>query len=338
MAVGCGASGKTTMQDIADHLGISKVSVSKAMNMQKGVSEELRKKIFLVAEELGYARVLNEGHCSFAFVVTKKFFLDTDGFYSEMYYYFDKYCLAEGHKVTMFIVNSTDEKEAKLPQQLVREPFDGIAVAGEIRATFLQKLGALGKPIVLMDFSSDLLSCSSILTDNYHWGYKATQYLIEKGHKKIGFVGDVGVTASITDRYFGYRRALLLHDLPYNKAWKLVNNNSDNGLYYTNIDLPEDMPTAFVCHCDMAAHFLINAFEMHGLHCPEDVSAISFDNTKLANTNRPPLTSINIDIRTFARQAIDDLVGIIHHNRQAPVRSYIPSNLVERASIRDMNL
>lgn len=337
MASGRGPSGKTTMQDIANHLGISKVSVSKAMNMQKGVSEELRKKIFQVAEELGYARGAGGGNYAFAFIVSKNFFLDTDAFYSEMYYYFNKYCISEGHTVVLFIINTADEREAKLPPQLTREHFDGIAIAGEMRPSFLQKLGNLGKPTVLMDFNSDVLNCNAILTDNYYWGYHATHYLIRKGHQKIGFIGDVGATASITDRYFGYRRALLFHGLSHREDWLLVNNNNENGLYYTNIALPQEMPTAFVCHCDMAAHYLLNALSMHGIRCPEDVSVVSFDNTKLASTNQPPLTSVNIDIRSFARHAIDSLTETLQNGKQAPTHSYIPSNLVERDSVQALD-
>ena len=77
MSPGRPKSGKTTMQDIADHLDISKVSVSKALNGKSGVSEELRRSILATAQEMGYDRVPAETvqQMRFAFVVSKHFFL-----------------------------------------------------------------------------------------------------------------------------------------------------------------------------------------------------------------------------------------------------------------------
>ena len=63
-----------------------------------------------------------------------------------------------------------------------------------------------------------------------------------------------------------------------------VNNNTETGVYTLDIDLPDPLPDAFVCHCDMAAYFLIQRLTMCGIKVPEDVSVISFDNTKLSES------------------------------------------------------
>ena len=334
MPPGRSKSGKTTMQDIADQMGISKVSVSKALRGQRGVSEELRQKIFSTAQRMGYGRVSSQAAYRFAFVVSKHFFLETDAFYSEMYYYFNKECLAKGYDTTLMIVNGADEERGLLPSHLQKEPFDGIAVAGEISDAYLELLGGLKYPMALIDFESHRLDFHSILTDNYYWGFRAAQYLINHGHKKIGFVGQPGATNSITDRYLGYRKALLIHALPWKEEWIIVNNDARSGLYRSDIALPADMPSAFVCHCDMAAHYLLSALAMRDIRCPRDVSVVSFDNTKLAQLNQPPLTSVNIDIRAFARQALAALCAAIQEGgRPADARIYMPAMLVERDSV-----
>ena len=332
MAPGRPKSGKTTMQDIADHLDISKVSVSKALNGKSGVSEELRRSILATAQEMGYDRVPAETvqQMRFAFVVSKHFFLETDAFYSEMYYRFSYQCLEIGATATLIIVSSGDEENLRLPAQLQMEEFSGIAVAGEMSDAFLRLLEKPGRPLVLMDFESYAVRGHSILTDNYHWASRVTQKLVDLGHRKIGFVGQPGSTKSITDRYFGYRRTLLNNNLPFCEDWVLVNNDNATGLYASATPLPQEMPTAFVCHCDMAAHYLLATLNEHGYRCPEDVSIISFDNTRLAETCCPALTSVDIDPRAFSRLTLDLLTN--EDLRKANNRFYLPAALVERSS------
>lgn len=324
-------SGKTTMQDIADHLDISKVSVSKALSGKGGISDELRRTIISTAQEMGYERIPVETVPRFAFIVSKHFFLETDAFYSEMYYRFSYQCLEMGASATLVIVSNGDEENLRLPAQLQMEDFSGIAVAGELSDDFLRLLEKPGRPLVLMDFESHAVSANALLTDNYHWASLITQKLVNLGHRKIGFVGQPGATNSITDRYFGYRRTLLSNGLPFKEEWVLVNNDTPTGLYMSNISLPEDMPTAFVCHCDMAAHYLLATLNQHGYQCPADVSIISFDNTRLAETCCPALTSVGIDTRAFARQALELLLN--EDLRNASNRLYLPAELVERKSV-----
>jgi len=323
-------SGKTTLQDIADRLGISKVSVSKALNGKPGISDKLRQSIFSTAREMGYAFVPAAEILRFAFVVSKHFFLETDAFYSEMYYQFNKLCLESGMTAALIIVGNGDLEKNTLPPQLLREEFSGIAVAGEMPDAFLRLLEKPGRPLVLMDFESSAISACSLLTDNYRWAGVITQLLVDQGHQKIGFIGQPGATKSITDRYFGYRRTLLLNHLPFQEDWVLVNNDTLTGLYTSNVDLPRDLPTAFVCHCDMAAYYLLATLNQHGLQCPRDVSVISFDNTSLAESCCPPLTSVGIDTKAFARKALELLTH--PELREGDRRICLPATLVKRQS------
>lgn len=324
-------SGKTTMQDIANRLEISKVSVSKALSGKPGISEKLRRNIFATAREMGYEHMPPAVVSRFAFVVSKHFFLETDAFYSQMYYRFSRQCIEKGCSAALVIVSGTDTSLPRLPAQLQMEEFQGIAVAGEVPDAFLRLLEKPGRPMVLMDFESRVVTAHALLTDNYRWGRLVTQKLVDQGHRKIGFVGQPGATGSITDRFFGYRSTLLTNGLPFREEWLLVNNETSSGLYTSDIALPEELPTAFVCHCDMAAHYLLATLKQRGLVCPRDVSVISFDNTHLAETCTPPLTSVDIDTREFARQALEILTS--EERRRAGTRVYLSAKLVERESI-----
>ena len=95
------------------------------------------------------------------------------------------------------------------------------------------------------------------------------------------------------------------------------------------------MPTAFICHCDMAAYYLLATLNEHGYQCPKDVSIISFDNTRLAETCCPALTSVDIEPRAFVSIALDLLVN--ENLRNATTRFYLPARLVERNSVAPVN-
>lgn len=335
------------MQEIADRLGISKVSVSKALGGRKGVSDELRRKITTLAYESGYRNgdlggdhIGDGSSLRFAFVVPKYFFLETDAFYSEIYYYFNKYCLERNYSAQLVIISGTDEAQSRIPAQLAKEHYHGIAVAGEISDSYIKIITASEIPTVTVDFAAEGSGCPAILTDNFYWGFHATNYLIELGHREIGFVGPVGSTDSITDRYFGYRRALLSGGIDFDERRVMANNDTTSGKYRLDIDLPDPLPTAFVCHCDCAAHYLINTLSARGLSCPADFSIVSFDNTRLAQTNTPPLTCVDINTHEFARLALDTLCDILLPNRQKPdlhqaeipSRIYLPSDFIIRCS------
>ena len=330
MQAGRRKTGKVTMQDIADRLGISKVSVSKAFSGKGSISAELRRSIFSVARDMGYERAPSESINRFAFIVPKHFFLETDAFYSDMFDQFSRECQKIGSVATLVIVSQAERDQMRLPVAFQMEEFTGLAVAGEMPDDYLSLLEKQGLPMILIDFDSSVVKACSLLTENYFWGYAVTKRLIGLGHRRIGFVGQPGATHSITDRYFGYRSALLTHGLPFQESWNLINNDTQTGLYRSDIALPAEMPTAFVCHCDMSAHYLLITLNQHGLRCPEDISIVSFDNTRLAATCTPALTSVDIDTKAFAHQAIVLLTS--EEKRRSASHIYMPAALLERQS------
>ena len=279
---------------------------------------------------MGYTQKPVNSISRFAFLVPEHFFLETDAFYSDMYDRFSQECQKTGSVATLVIVSKADRENMRLPVALQMEEFSGVAVAGEMPDDYLKLLEKTGRPLVLLDFDSVAVNANAVLTENYGLGYMSTLHLIGLGHRRIGFVGRPGATHSITDRYFGYRSALLTNGLAFQEDWVLVNNDTFTGLYTSDIELPGEMPTAFVCHCDMAAHYLLATLNQHGLRCPEDVSIVSFDNTRLAGTCRPALTSVDIDRKAFAGEALSFLTS--ETKRKDKRRVYLHSALIRRES------
>lgn len=330
-------SNKVSMQTIADYLNISKVTVYKALNNQQYVSEELREKIIQTAKDLGYIKTTKKNHVlhnSLAFIVPKRFFLESDSFYTSIFYYLNNLTHNDGLVLTLYIINSTDESNCIIPNVLSLNKCDGIFIAGEMTDKYIHSIGELGLPMLLIDFYKPDLNYDCVIADNFFNGYTATNYLIEKGHTEIGFVGIPGQTTSISDRFFGYQKALSSHKLNYNPVWQLANNDSVTGVYSLDTPLPDTLPTAFVCHCDRSAYFLIQRLNMENIKVPEDISIISFDNTDLAENSVPRLTTIDISTKLIAENSYSQLRDRIENTAIPKQRIYIPCKIVERDSVR----
>lgn len=329
---------RVTMQDIADTLGITKVTVSKALNNQPGVSDSLRQEILLVAKRMAYALPAARPSSParrLAFICPKRFFLEDDTFYTTIYYYINKRCSALGISIACFVINSTDETACLLPAQLRTECFDGLFVAGEFHQAYLACLLELPGAQVAIDFYRPSLPIDCVVTDNFYLGQQTAEYLLGKGHRDIGFVGDIQSTTSICDRYFGYRKALALHGLPARKEWHLVNNDAMTGQYTLSFELPDPLPTAFICHCDKAAFMLKQRLDRAGVAVPGQVSLISFDNTKLCELMLPHLTSVDFDRRQIAEGAIQLMFARLQSPQGPTEMVHIQGQLIERDSVAD---
>ncbi|WP_256760740.1 LacI family DNA-binding transcriptional regulator [Cohnella sp. WQ 127256] len=334
-------SGKVTLDTIANKLGITKVSVSKALNNQPGVSEGLRKRIVQTSNELGYlhknAAKLVKSASKLGIIVPKRFFLDTDNFYTKIYYYMNQECSQRDISLSIYLLDPEQEQNCTVPLSLAQDLDDlnGLFIAGEVNEAYVRMLADYPFPVIAIDFYKSDLALDCIIPDNFQSGYSVTKYLIDRGHVNIGFVGNPRYTSSVMDRYCGYLKALNYYHLELNKEWLLVNND-DNGSYMIDFALPSKLPTAFVCHCDMAAYKLLLKLQTAGISVPDEVSLISFDNTDLSQTLVPPLTSVNISKHEFATEAVARMLWSIKHPEAQPKNIYLPSKIIERDSVRKL--
>ena len=332
-------SKRVSMQTIADKLSISKVTVFKALNNQPGVSLELKDKIIKVCNELGYDKWSNntlKRNYKLAFIVPKRFFLENENFYSSIYYYLNKECVTENFQLSLFIIDSHSEINCIIPPPILSGEFNGIFVAGEMNISFLNTLVAKKTPVVFIDFYISGFNSDCIIVDNYYVGYVAANYLIDKGHEKIGFLGNPKQTTSISDRFFGYRKALMANDFEYNESWNIVNNDPVTGFYHLDYELPSVLPTAYICHCDMAAYFLMQKLTTAKIKVPDDISIISFDNTQLSQDCNPPLTTIDISTKEFAKKALEQMETRLKEPTVLCHREYIHTSLIERSSVKKL--
>lgn len=327
------------MQMIADQLGVTKVSVSKALNSQPGVSQNLRRQILDRAHVLGYrnkgSRTMERSDVinrNFIFLVSKRFFVETDRFYTGIYFYLSRLLTESGHSLILRVTDVEEERDLVRPYLESDKTPDGIFIAGEMNERYLMSLQHLGIPSVAIDFFKPHLALDCVIMDNFYASYMATHFLIDRGHVSIGFIGNPQYSTSVADRYYGYLKALAEHSLHFREEWHLITND-EMGVYSTEITLPDSLPTAFVCHCDMAAYHLMLILQRYNVEVPKQVSLLSFDNTILSQSTTPPLTTVDIDTAALAKRAFEQMRWRLE-NLDAPAsRTILSASIVERESV-----
>ncbi|MBR1559222.1 MAG: substrate-binding domain-containing protein [Clostridia bacterium] len=322
------------MADIAEKLGISVVSVSKGLSGREGVSEELRARIWATARELGYQNTREAASAapqsgSIGILVPDRFFND-DAFYNSLYRDLLTSCQRRKLVALMEIVSNEAEWACAAPTLVEARRVDGLIFMGEFTSDYIRAATATGVPYVLLDFFKDDISADSIVSDNVHGGYALTERLLDAGHTRVGFVGSTWATNSIMDRYLGYCKALYRRGIEPRPDWRV--EDRDRAGAFIPIELPEDMPDAFVCNCDVVAYNLVELLKSKGYRVPEDVAVTGYDDFRYALLSRPTLTTYAVNVPAMAEAATAILSRRIQKRSvDAPMR-VIPGHLIVRES------
>ena len=327
---------KVTMSDIAKEMGLSTVSVSKALSGKEGVSQEVREQIKRKAEEMGYrynsiAQNMKEGvSYNIGVVVPERFFAE-NSFYSDLYQKVVKESNKQGYSCILEIISREDEKQDKLPNMVTFSKVDGLIILGQMKKKYIEKLLDVGMPYIFLDFYDEHNTVDSVVSDSVHGSYLLTNHLIKMGHTKIGFVGDIHATSSILDRYVGYYKAMVQNRLDVREEWVISDRNEDGD--YISMYNGETLPTAFVCNCDEAAYHFINELKEAGYHVPEDISVVGFDDFIFARLCDPMLTTFKIDLELMSEVAVSAIVKKVHDENYRIGRKVIGGEVVYRNSV-----
>ncbi len=301
---------KPTMRDIARTVGTSAVTVSKAMAGRPGMSDKLRAKILKKAGEMGYenpraGRLPLREHLDIGIVIPDMYFAQ-ESYYAELCRKLIRRLSEMGHFGLLEILSPENEKELALPNLLTAGHADGLILLGEPSKDYYRKIAQAGPPIVFLDFYDEQANADAVTGDNSYGTYRLTSHLIRNGHRKIGFVGNIRATGSIMDRYLGYYRAMLVNDLPVREDWVLPDRGTTSRL--VRPELPAEMPTAFVCNCDMTARMMIDLLKEKGYRVPEDVSVTGFDDFPPETEGDIPLSTFRIDTDSMIELAVKTLL------------------------------
>ena len=298
--------------DIANALGVSIVTVSKALSGKSGVGPDLREKILEKAEEIGYtpprpAAQNQSAGLNLALIHHEKFVEQNISFYSKLTQQLMVHAQKEGNFILSEVIPRNIEKDPALPRLISEGKADGLIILGNFSTNYLRFLSEhMSVPYILLDSYGRGIGSDAIISDGYYGAYTMTNYLFGLGHTKIAYVGTPLSTGSITDRLFGYEKALAEHGQTRRTDYIIEDRGADGIIYSADLlRLPSDMPTAFFCNCDTTASVLIRRLQSEGYRVPGDISVVGFDNFLAPGACDIAITSYEVDLDRMAKCAVN---------------------------------
>lgn len=331
------------MSDIAQRLGVSTVTVSKALAGQKGVSEEMRERIKALAEELGYkapasARGDTKRSYNIGVIMGEVYTEKYATFYWEFYQKINTCAVQENCYVILEVLDSVREKELEEPKIVQENKIDGLIILGCIQTKYLQMLKKKCRvPVVYMDFYDKQLQEDCVISNSFYGAYHMTNYLFRMGHTEIGYVGTVLSTESIMDRYLGYLKSLMEHGVQLREDWVLNDRGESNIYCYDTIPLPRELPTAFVCNSDLTASKMVKTLQEAGYRVPEDISLVGYDDWLYPGLCDVGITTYSVNMTKMAEMGIDLLVRRIGGDNSRSDMQIIEGDIVVRESVTRRN-
>lgn len=307
-----------TIADIADKLGISKGTVSKALNDAPDISETLRKTILETAVEMGYTKLRRKRSVSKRVCVLvgegNMEYASPGDFGYDLIIGFRK--MAEPAGLTVEVVPITDKLQKSTPYDvfMLENDYIGAFVLGiSLNDTWMKDFKTSHTPAVLFD--NDVkgnLTVASVAVDNDEGMELAVACLKERGHKKIGYLSGALGSQVFLVRHRAFYGALKQHGL---SADPQLSGSS----YYISDCIQKHLPrllkqgvTAIVCSHDQLANAAMVQCRELGKRVPDDLSIIGFDDLPISPYTSPPLTTIRQDLPKLGKcgyYALDSLLN-----------------------------
>lgn len=329
-----------TMQDIGRELGLSAMTVSRALNGHPDVKEETRQKVLSWAAQRNYrpnrwARSLVTRKSQIVGIVIPDI---THNFFSEITRSVQEIIEPAGYDLMLCHTHSDPSRERSAIDTLVGNHVDGLVVASEqpeADPSFFVNLAQGTVPFVLVDRFFPDLQAAQIRADDFQIGKLATEYLISLGHRRIAHLEGPAISPSRL-RKEGYLTAMSAAELPVNPAWIVRSDYTYDGGERAMKQLLQldPAPTAVCSGNDAAAMGAIRACLDAGLNVPRDVSVMGAGSIEGSYHPVPFLTTMDWPRRELGHEAGEMLLRAIRSKEPlAPVeRVYQPTLLVRQST------
>jgi Transcriptional regulators len=332
---------KISIKTLSEVTGFSPATISNALNNKRGVNRETSAEILRVAKEMGY---ISENRITkIRFVIYKRNgkIIDDTPFFSLLIDGVETECKRLGYELVMCNLDRRDEDYEEQVRWLINDPTSAIIFLGtELMENDIELYKAAKCPFLIFDcFESNMLF-DGVLINNADSARVAIEYLIDKGHRKIGYLrGDFRIKA-FRSRAMGYARAMHNHNLEINSAYTLTLNATMEGAYEDMKKIlmqKPNLPTAFFADNDMLALGAMKALQEMGYSIPGDVSIIGFDDLPFCEITTPRLTTIRVSKQEMGITAVRRLDEMIKKPGRSKLKISVCTEFIERESVGDIS-
>ena len=355
---------RVTIQDIADALGISRNTVSKAINNTGVLAEATRQKVLAKAIELGYKQfsyvdidsIENGGKTTEKrtgeIALISQWFLNASHFSSMMLDKFQLEISKIGYSLSMHVVRPEEILENKLPETIHLDRCKGIMCIEMFVPEYAEFLTSLDIPVLFVDapVSSDgiiSLNADKLLMNNTDCILDSIKIMKQRGIRKIGYVGEAFHCQSFFERYSAFLTGMSLQGLAVNNDWLLTKTFSNiqypqNKTFSEYVDSRirelKELPEVFICANDFVAMDLMNSVKSIGLSIPNDIMILGFDDSQESRIISPSISTIHIHSQIMGFSAMQLLVSRIEEPQLNYRTLYCETSLMLRETTRDSGI
>ncbi len=330
-----------TLEDIAELAGVSRSTVSRVINEQPNVRDNVRERVLEVVQKTGYhpnaaARALaSQRSWTLGLILPHSVsFLFSDPYYPQLTKGIAQACNQYNYTLALFLVGTKEDEEKIYPRVSRKGLLDGVIVQSGHHGDqwIIGRFVDANTPLVIVGrpFRSDNVSYIDI--DNINASYNAVSHLIRLGRRRIGTIaGPANSTVGI-DRKEGYFKALVERGREVDESLIIEGDFTEAGGYYAMQQILSARPDAVFVASDVMAIGAMRAARDAGLRIPEDISFVGFDDLPVATFSDMQLTTVRQPVVRFGAKAVEVLIDLIENGIDPPRHIIMETELVIRDS------
>lgn len=326
-----------TIVDVAREANVSYSTVSRVLNNYPHIRPDKRERVLEAAKRLGYvanpmARGLAGGQAQVVGVLVPDLLTE---YIAHILLGIDEELATHQYDLMLYTTHHRRTKESQYIRTLAQGLINGLLLILPLDpGAYLDTLRRSQFPYVVLDHQGFDDFSPTVTAANHQGAYDATKYLIDLGHRRIGFIAGKENTSSAAERLEGYRAALQAHGLPFDPALVQPGEFDQPGGFHAAqklLALPR-RPTAIFAANDASAFGAMDAVHSHGLSVPADISIIGFDDIRQSAYRYPPLTTVRQPLSEMGRIATRLLLARIDNPTRPLERIVMTTELIVRAS------
>ena len=328
-----------TIKDVAKLANVSAMTVSRAINNTGYIAPATRRNIEEAIKKLHYrpntiARTMVTQKSHIISLIVPDI---ANPFFSELIKVAEAELRKHGYSLFISEAEWNIENERSFVNSSIGRMADGVIMftprlPDDELIAFSESI-----PLVVVDRSMEGTSVMDVYVDNYQGAFDATEYLIQSGHRRIGYIRGWEDVLNTKRRHEGYRDALAKYGIEYDESLVQVGDYRDQSGFQSFeyfMALPE-RPTAVFASNDMMAYGFMSACSRYGKKVPDDISVIGFDGINLFFTPVPALSTVNHPGNEMIRKAIY-LLLVMPEQEIEEVDKYLYTELVLRDSVKHL--
>lgn len=327
-----------TMHEVAEAAGVSIATVSRVINGNRPVGKELEERVTRAMKKLHYhpsslARSLKMNKTMLVGILVP--LLEHPG-YSRMASGVEKSLFQRGYRGIICNSEEDEDRENKYIEMLLQQRVDGIILNTSARnPDYLTELQKNNVPIVLFDRRVQGVDCHQVFCDNSLGGYSGVEYLAQLGHKRIGLIAAPAYPEVMQRRLAGAKEAMLHYQMDEDPDLiEIVDTQWFEAGYEAGMRLLQmkKPPTAIFSLTDVTAVGVIHAAIDMGIHVPDELSVIGYDDLPIASYTIPKLTTVRQPLLEMGEMAVSFLMKSIENPDVVSERAVLQTRLVVRQS------